>query len=99
MDRYKELRKNVQPIDIPSAGSMFKRPENGYASRLIEECHLKGERVGDAEVSNKHAGFIVNIGNAKAMDVYRLAEKVKSDVKAYFNTDLELEVKLWGKFK
>ena len=99
MDRYKELRMNVQPIDIPSAGSTFKRPENGYASRLIEECHLKGERVGDAEVSNKHAGFIVNIGNAKAMDVYRLAEKVKSDVKAYFNTDLELEVKLWGKFK
>lgn len=99
MERYRELRRKVQPIDMPSAGSTFKRPENGYASRLIDQCHLKGEKIGGAEVSNLHAGFIVNVGNAKAMDVYKLAEKVKSDVKAYFNTDLELEVKLWGKFK
>lgn len=99
MNRYRELRKNIQPLDMPSAGSTFKRPENGYASKLIEECHLKGERIGDAEVSTKHAGFIVNVGNAKATDVYKLTEKVKSDVKAYFNIDLELEVKLWGKFK
>ena len=99
MNRYRELRKNIQPLDMPSAGSTFKRPENGYASKLIEECHLKGERIGDAEVSTKHAGFIVNVGNAKAIDVYKLTEKVKSDVKAYFNIDLELEVKLWGKFK
>ena len=99
MERFRKLRLNVQPLDMPSAGSTFKRPENNYASKLIADCNLKGESVGDAEVSMKHAGFIVNKGNAKAMDVYRLVEKVKVEVKSYFNVPLELEVKLWGKFK
>lgn len=99
MERYRILRMKRQPLDVPSAGSTFKRPENNYASRLIEDCNLKGLRVGGAEVSELHAGFIVNTGSAKAQDVCKLIEKVKAEVKAYYNVDLELEIKLLGKFK
>lgn len=99
MERFKMLRLKRQPLDVPSAGSTFKRPENNYASKLIEDCNLKGMRVGDAEVSELHAGFIVNRNSAKAKDVYKLIEKVKAEVKAYYNVDLELEIKLLGKFK
>ncbi len=83
---------------MPSAGSFFKRPEGKYAAILIKDSNLTGECVGDAEVSTKHAGFIVNKGEAKASDVYKLMNIVKADVKTYFNVDLEPEVKLWGKF-
>lgn len=98
MEKYAELRRNKQPLDWPSAGSTFKRPEGKYAALLIKDSNLMGESVGDAEVSTKHAGFIVNKGNAKASDVYKLMNIVKSDVKTYFNVDLEPEIKLWGKF-
>lgn len=98
MDKYAMLREKKQPLDEPSAGSTFKRPEGKYAAILIKDSNLMGEHVGDAEVSTKHAGFIVNKGNAKAYDVYKLMNIVKADVKAYFNVDLEPEVKLWGKF-
>lgn len=98
MDKYKELRKKAQPVEFPSAGSVFKRPENGFAARLIEQSNLKGESVGNAEVSTLHAGFIINKGNAKAMDVYKLMEKIKSEVHVYHNILLEPEIKLWGKF-
>lgn len=98
MDRYAELRQNKQPLDWPSAGSTFKRPEGKYAALLIKDSNLMGESVGDAEVSTKHAGFIINKGNAKASDVYKLMNIVKTDVKTYFNVDLEPEIKLWGKF-
>ena len=98
MDKYAELRAKKQPLDLPSAGSTFKRPEGKYAALLIKDSNLMGEHVGDAEVSTKHAGFIVNTGNAKASDVYKLINIIKSDVKTYFNVDLEPEIKLWGKF-
>lgn len=98
MERYAELRRNKQPLDWPSAGSTFKRPEGKYAALLIKDSNLMGESVGDAEVSTKHAGFIINKGNAKASDVYKLINIIKTDVKTYFNVDLELEIKLWGKF-
>ena len=98
MDRYAELRRNKQPLDWPSAGSTFKRPEGKYAALLIKDSNLMGECVGDAEVSTLHAGFIINKGNAKASDVYKLMNIIKTDVKTYFNVDLEPEVKLWGKF-
>jgi UDP-N-acetylmuramate dehydrogenase len=98
MEKYAELRKNKQPLEWPSAGSTFKRPEGKYAALLIKDSNLMGESVGDAEVSMKHAGFIINKGNAKASDVYKLMNIIKTDVKTYFNVDLEPEVKLWGKF-
>lgn len=98
MEKYAELRRNKQPLEWPSAGSTFKRPEGKYAALLIKDSNLMGESVGDAEVSTKHAGFIINKGNAKANDVYKLMNIIKNDVKTYFNVDLEPEVKLWGKF-
>lgn len=98
MEKYAELRRNKQPLEWPSAGSTFKRPEGKYAALLIKDSNLMGESVGDAEVSTKHAGFIINKGNAKASDVYKLMNIIRNDVKTYFNVDLEPEVKLWGKF-
>ena len=98
MSKYAELRQKKQPLDLPSAGSIFKRPEGKYAALLIKDSNLMGESVGDAEVSTKHAGFIVNKGNAKASEVYKLMNIIKNDVKTYFNVDLEHEIKLWGKF-
>lgn len=98
MKKYFDLRANKQPLEYPSAGSFFKRPEGAFAALLIQDSNMKGERVGDAEVSEKHAGFIINKGNATAEDVYKLMEKVKSNVKTYFNIILEPEVKFWGKF-
>ena len=98
MDQYWNLRKEKQPLEYPSAGSTFKRPENGFASLLIKESGLTASKVGDAMVSEKHAGFIVNLGNAKANDVYKLIKKVQEGVKVYYNILLEPEVKIWGKF-
>lgn len=98
MEKYDTLRKNKQPLEFPSAGSTFKRPEGKYAALLIKDSNLVGESIGDAEVSSKHAGFIINKGNATANDVYKLMNLIKNDVKTYFNVDLEPEIKLWGKF-
>lgn len=98
MEKYANFRKKNQPLEYPSAGSTFKRPEGGYASLMIKNSNLMGEHIGDAEVSTLHAGFIINKGNAKANDVYKLINKIKCDVKTYFNVELEPEIKLWGKF-
>lgn len=98
MQKYKELRWKNQPLEYKSAGSTFKRPEGGFASKLIQDSNLKGERIGDAMVSEKHAGFIVNMGNATSSDIYKLIEKVKQTVKVYFAINLEPEIKFWGKF-
>ena len=98
MNKFKELREAKQPLDVPSAGSTFKRPEGHFAALLIKDCNLLGERIGDAQVSEKHTGFIVNVGNAKSSDVYKLMKKIQIDVKTYYNVDLEPEIKLWGKF-
>lgn len=96
MKQYTQARKEKQPLELPSAGSTFKRPEGYFAGKLIEDCGLKGRRVGGAEVSTKHAGFIVNMGGAKATDVLSLVELVKKEVQEKFGVELEPEIKFLG---
>jgi UDP-N-acetylmuramate dehydrogenase len=90
--KYLLLRNEKQPVDLPSCGSVFKRPANDYAGRLIEEAGMKGKSKGGAKVSEKHAGFIVNTGNATASDVKSLIEEIKQKVYQKFNVMLEEEV-------
>jgi UDP-N-acetylmuramate dehydrogenase len=93
------LRRNeVQPIELQNAGSIFKNPVMNSAGRLIEGCGLKGLKVGDAEISKKHANFIVNNGNASAFDVLQLIRRAQEEVYAKFGVILELELKLIGDF-
>ncbi len=91
-------RAQNQPLDLPSAGSVFKRPEGDFASRLIDASGLRGLSVGGAKVSEKHAGFIVNFNHATSEDVHTLMGEVQKRVKEKFGRDLELEQILWGKF-
>ena len=84
-------RLETQPLDMPSAGSVFRNPENNHAGALIEQANLKGYSIGGAKVSEKHANFIVNNGGAKGIDIVRLIEKIQNDVKNKFNVDLILE--------
>lgn len=93
--RMKE-RREKQPLSLPSAGSVFKRPQGDYAGRLIEEVGCKGLRVGDAMVSKKHANFIVNCHLASAQDVLRLIDEVRERVLHRFDVELELEINLVG---
>ncbi len=96
--RMRELmvrRKASQPLELPSAGSTFKRPVGGYAAALIQEAGLKGLRVGDAQVSEKHAGFVVNLGHATSADVLTLIARVRDRVKANSGIELEPEVRIW----
>ena len=92
MNENMKKRKDKQPLEYPSAGSAFKRPENDFAARLIDECGLKGFSVGGAAVSEKHAGFIVNRGGATARDVLALVEHTKSKVSELFGIQLECEI-------
>ncbi len=97
-DRMKELmgkRSASQPLDKPSAGSAFKRPQGGYAAALIDETGLKGFRVGDAAISEKHAGFAVNLGNATAAEVRSLLDQVSQKVFDRTGIRLEPEVRIW----
>ncbi len=97
LNRMKELsacRREKQPLEMPSAGSYFKRPEGYFAGKLIEDCGLKGARIGGAAVSEKHAGFLVNLGGATAEDVLCLEELVKHEVRSRFGVSLEREVRL-----
>jgi UDP-N-acetylmuramate dehydrogenase len=87
-------RREKQPLEYPSAGSYFKRPDGHFAGKLIEDCGLKGMRVGGAEVSAKHAGFIINVDDATYYDVLNLEEKIKERVYQTFGISLEREVKL-----
>ena len=80
MDDYMSRRKDKQPLEFPSAGSVFRRPEGNYAGALIEKCGLKGKKVGGAQVSPKHAGFIVNVGGATAKDVKELVKLIQDTV-------------------
>lgn len=96
MDELMKKRKNKQPYDMPSAGSTFKRPQGAFAAALIEECGLKGERVGNAMVSDKHAGFIINNGGATCEDILALIKCVKQKVFTERGVRLECEVKLIG---
>lgn len=92
MDELLNRRKTSQPLEFPSAGSTFKRPEGHYAGRLIEDAGLKGLSVGGAKVSEKHAGFIINAGNATSADIRELIEKVIDAVKRDSGVTLEPEV-------
>ncbi len=97
--RVKELldkRKHHQPLNFPSAGSVFKNPQEESAGKLIETAKLKGKRVGDAQVSDKHANFIVNLGRATAKDVLELMEIVKQTVLEVHGVRLEPEIKIIG---
>lgn len=96
MDDLIGRRFDKQPMDKPSAGSTFKRPEGAFASALIDQCGLKGYRVGGAEVSTKHAGFVVNIGGATCEDVLRLIKDVQEKVKNETGFSLEPEVEILG---
>ncbi len=96
MADYAERRRTKQPLDLPSAGSVFKRPANGYASALIDACGLKGCRIGGACVSKKHAGFIVNTGGATCRDVLALIEYVREQVLKQSGVLLECEIKTLG---
>ena len=90
---YTNRRKAKQPLELPSAGSVFKRPAGNYAGTLIESCGLKGLRIGGAEVSTKHAGFIVNVGNATEKDVKCLVETIQKRVFEETGYSLERELK------
>ena len=89
-------RKEKQPLEYPSAGSTFKRPEGNFAGALIEQCGLKGVSVGGAQVSEKHAGFIINRGGATAADILSLIKHVQARVKAQTGVSLETEIRLIG---
>ncbi len=100
-EKMRELTKRrteKQPLDKPSAGSTFKRPEGYFAGALIQDCGLKGVRVGGAEVSEKHSGFIINAEGATAADVKGLIEKVQNDVYNKFGVKLETEIRFVGEF-
>ena len=96
MEDFMARRKEKQPLNFPSAGSAFKRPEGHFAGALIEQCGLKGYSVGGAQVSEKHAGFIVNRGGASAQDVLQLVDHIRSTVLRETGVLLEPEVKWIG---
>lgn len=93
-----ERRTEKQPLDYPSAGSTFKRPEGYFAGKLIMDAGLRGYRVGGAQVSEKHCGFVINAGGATAADVVQLMKDVRQKVKEQFGVELEPEVKFLGEF-
>lgn len=96
MDDLMSRREEKQPLDLPSAGSTFKRPEGHFAGKLIMDAGLQGYRVGGAEVSRKHAGFVVNVGGATASDVHAVIEHVQDEVERQFGVRLEPEVRFLG---
>ncbi len=96
MEELKVARTTKQPITLPSAGSIFKRPEGYFAGKLIEDSGLKGYTIGGAQVSTLHAGFIVNIGGATAKDIISLIEYIQSTVMKNYGVELETEVKIVG---
>ncbi len=94
MDELKTARVSKQPLEFPSAGSTFKRPEGYFAGKLIDDCGLRGYRVGGAMVSEKHCGFVINYDNATAKDVLKLIDDVKNKVYDEYNVLLEPEVRI-----
>lgn len=96
MEENMTKRKTKQPINIPNAGSIFKRKKGYIPAEIIDKCDLKGYNIGDAYVSDLHAGFIVNKGNATAQDVLDLIQHIKNVVKEKYEIDLELEIKVIG---
>lgn len=98
MDELAKQRREKQPLEYPSAGSTFKRPEGYFAGKLIQDAGLRGFRSGGAQVSEKHCGFVINRDHATAADVVNLCRDVQRKVKDDFGVDLEMEVKMLGKF-
>lgn len=98
MEELAAKRKEKQPLEYPSAGSTFKRPEGYFAGKLIMDAGLRGYRVGGAQVSQKHCGFVVNTGNATAQDVRTLIADVSAEVDRQFQVKLEPEIKMLGEF-
>lgn len=98
MEDLKERRTSKQPLEYPSAGSTFKRPEGYFAGKLIQDAGLRGFRVGDAMVSEKHCGFVINCGNATAADVAELIRQIQERVRAASGVTLEPEVRRLGEF-
>ena len=98
MEELRNKRIEKQPLEYPSAGSSFKRPEGYFAGKLIMDAGLRGYRVGDAQVSEKHCGFVINRKNASAQEVRQLMQDVQDKVKAQFGVMLEPEVKMLGEF-
>ena len=96
MVELREKRVSKQPLEYPSAGSTFKRPEGYFAGKLIQDSGLSGASVGEAQVSEKHNGFVINKGNATAQDVLTLIENVKKEVYRQFQVELVPEVKIVG---
>ena len=98
MDELREKRQAKQPLDVPSAGSTFKRPPGDFAGRLIEEAGLRGYRVGEAMVSEKHCGFVVNRGRAASADIAAVIAHVQKTVRDTTGVLLEPEVRFLGEF-
>ena len=96
MEDLRDQRAARQPVDVPSAGSTFKRPEGHYAGKLIEDAGLKGRMLGGAQISPKHAGFIVNTGNASAKDILKLMIETQKTVFERFHVKLEPEICFLG---
>ncbi len=96
MEELARARREKQPLEYPSAGSTFKRPEGFFAAKLIDDCGLRGLRVGDAQVSEKHAGFVVNLGHATAKDILSLMEQITARVSERTGVLLESEVRILG---
>lgn len=96
MEEYSNYRREKQPIEYPSAGSTFKRGTDYITAKLIDEAGLKGYSIGGAEVSSKHAGFIINKGNATAKDILELIEYVKYNIEKKYNKKIELEIEIIG---
>lgn len=99
MEDLNRRRKDKQPLEYPSAGSTFKRPQGYFAGKLIEDAGLRGFRIGGAGVSSKHCGFVINENHATSSDIYRLILEVQRVVKQKFGVTLEPEVKLLGEFE
>lgn len=99
MKKNNDNRRLKQPLEWPSAGSTFKRPEGYFVGKLIDDCHLRGKRIGGAMISDKHSGFIVNIDHATAKDVLDLIKLIKHKVKEKFNINLEEEIETIGGIK
>lgn len=96
MDEYKKYRREKQPIEYPSAGSTFKRGEDFITAKLIDDAGLKGYKIGGAEVSTKHSGFVINTREATAKDVLQLIDYIKKEVKSKFNKNIEIEIEVIG---
>ena len=96
MRELMEKRNSKQPVQYPSAGSTFKRPVGYFAGKLVQDAGLKGKTIGGAQVSEKHSGFLINIGGATAQDILDLIASCQKEVKDQFGVTLETEVKIVG---